>query len=178
MISKLTFDLPESKPLKIVESFIVCFLGSILLALCGKIKVYLPFTPVPLVLQMQAIFLLSCCLGTKKTAGVIALTIVQGFAGVSIFQDMMNATLTMGYIFGYALAALFLAKTSSKESEVKRLVLLEIASFIIYFCGAFWLSSFIGIKSAIYVGVFPFVIFDLLKNFAVVKTVSFLRKNR
>jgi biotin transport system substrate-specific component len=162
---------------KILNSFnfiAIAFLASFLISIFGKVRIFLPFTPVPIVLQMQLIFLLSFLLGPKKGALAVLLFIFQAGVGLPVLPSDLFFTFTKGYYIGYFFAAIivgFLAR--DKRDYMGAFAILCLGSLIVYLFGLLFFSFYVGIKSAFILGVLPFIIPDLIKNMIVVQ---FLKK--
>ena len=130
------------------------------------VRIPLPFTPVPLTLQTFFVLLSGAYLG-KKLGGISQfLYFLLGGLGLPLFQ---NAGAlwgpTGGYIVGFIFASWFVG--FAIEKKLKVFYALLVGNFILLTFGAFNLSFFVGgIKNAVILGVFPFIVGDLLKIFA------------
>jgi len=59
--------------------------ASLLVALCARISVPLPFTPVPLTLQNLAVLLVGLLLGSRAGLAALSLYLVEGASGFPVF---------------------------------------------------------------------------------------------
>ena len=85
---------------------------------------------------------------------------------------------TGGYLIGYIVAAYvvgYVFEKSKNKSFLDCFDSLLIGNFVIYFFGVLWLSNFVGIKKAIFLGFLPFIIIDILKIFMVLKLLSIVK---
>ncbi len=71
-----------------------------------------------------------------------------------------------GYLFGYLCAGFFvglLQQESRKKNGLTLFTHMALGNLIVYLCGWAYLSTFIGIRGALLLGVAPFILGDLLK---------------
>jgi len=173
-------------------------LANVVLALCSKIAIPLPWTPVPLTLQTFGVLLIAVLFGARTSAIAALLYLVEGAAGLPVFQPF-GATAaarlfgpTAGYLLAFPVAAfvagrlieLLFAHTrgSSGSSSLRGLAdWLTIAAallpgeVIILLCGWAWLASFVGPGEAARLGVLPFLAGGLVKLAAVTTVARALR---
>ncbi len=144
---------------------------SILIGLLAHVSIPLPFTPIPLVFQVSFILFSSVLLGSKRAAGAVLAFLAQGAAGLPVFAGGASGIATLigprgGYLLGYLIAAYVvgrLIELSGQRSILNAFLAMFAGSVIVYACGAFGLSFFVGGTQALLLGVAPFVIGDLLK---------------
>lgn len=169
--------------LPFAKDAILVIVSSFCIGLLGQIAIPLPFTPVPIVIQLQAIFLLSLFIGSRRSAAAVLAFLVQGAVGFPVFANGSGGLLTLigptgGYLFGYLVAAYVVGAMieRSKERTVKRAFFaITAGNLIVYFLGASYLSSFVGLQKAMLLGIAPFVAGDLLKNIACLKILKWLK---
>lgn len=138
----------------------------------AQVKVPLPFTPVPLTLQTFFVLLSGAILG-KKIGGLSQLLyFVLGGLGLPLFTSAGALWgPTGGYIVGFIFASWFVGFAIEKKWKVFYSLL--VADFIILTFGAINLSFFVGgFKNAVVLGVFPFLVGDLLKIIVAAKIVK------
>ena len=80
--------------------------ASVLISLCAKLAIFLPFTPVPLGLQPLIVLLSAVMLGSKRGTLAVLAFIVQGACGMPVFAGghaglLWLAGPTGGYLLGY-----------------------------------------------------------------------------
>jgi biotin transport system substrate-specific component len=152
-------------------------LEKILLSLCfafftgisAQIIIRLPFTPVPVTLQVLVVLLSGILLGRfgglsqifYLTGGIMK---IPWFSGASFF----TAGATTGYLIGFIPAAFFVGyfiERVEKLTSFKIFLILVSGLFIIYFSGVTWLRFFFhfGLMRAFLIGVLPFIGFDMVK---------------
>jgi biotin transport system substrate-specific component len=140
-------------------------------AVCTRFTVTLPFTPVPLTLQVlavvlsglilgagggflaQALFLQAILLGAPLTA--------HGLGGPAAF-----ASPTAGYLVAFPIAAALaglLAERAPAWGRARHALGACVGLVAIYLLGTAWLSVFVGIERAWALGVAPFIAADAMK---------------
>src|SRR5438552_15586217 len=84
--------------------------GSLLVALCARISVPLPFTPVPVSLSNFGVLLVGLFLGGRLGCAALLPYLVEGSAGLPVFSNGSLGIFgpTGGYLLAYPLVA-FLA---------------------------------------------------------------------
>src|SRR5205814_6646557 len=60
--------------------------ASIFVALCARVTIPLPFTPVPLTLQNFGVLLVGLLLGSRRGFAALALYLVEGASGLPVFN--------------------------------------------------------------------------------------------
>ena len=164
-----------SIPAKIVLALSFAALTGIL----AQVKIYLPFTPVPITLQTFAVLLAGVTLGRWWGAASMATYAGLGILGVPWFANAESGFgATFGYLTGFVLAAAFIGYTTDKYVRVRGFSpmfgLMALAgAFLIYVPGVIWLALWLGMAgksytfaSIIAMGVAPFVAGDVIKTTA------------
>lgn len=147
-----------------IKDFFFCFLISVCLAVIGRVRIPLFFTPVPIVFQLQAIFFITAVLGKRRAFLSTLFLLVQGIFFPVFSSGLLLFGMTFGYLIGYLLSTLVVGGKTSFELFFK----ITMATFLVYFLGTFHLSFFLGIKKAVVLGALPFLIPDILKNLSLV----------
>jgi len=143
----------------------------LVISLTPSIKIFLPFTPVPLVLQNIAFLSYAAVYGKKKGALLAGAYILEGVLGLPIFVAANSGLAllmspTAGYILGYVVSSYLVGYLFEKikiNSFFIRFFYLLIGAMLIDFLGMLFLSVYIGWKMAFLLGVMPFLWGDLLK---------------
>lgn len=140
-------------------------------ALMARVTIPLPFTPVPITLQVLAVLLTGMALGSRD--GAISQVIYLATIGAGLPLDAMGlgtAALggpTAGYLFAFVPAA-FLAGCLVRPGGNGRYLLRWAAGLtgvaVIYAAGIAWLSLSVGgLDRAWQLGGAPFILADVLK---------------
>jgi biotin transport system substrate-specific component len=146
-------------------------------AVAAQIAIPLPFSPVPLTLQVLAVLLSGLLLGPRYGALAQTIYVLVGAVGVPVFAQFsgeLGGVLgpTGGYLLSYPLAAAIagLAAHAAANSTRRRALGTSFAwgcagLAIIYALGATWLAAItrLPFAAALAQGVLPFVVFDLIK---------------
>ncbi|BAL80132.1 biotin transporter BioY [Caldisericum exile] len=148
----------------------------VLTAISSQVKIFLPFSPVPITMQTFAVILSGIVL---KEEGVISqvLYLTLGILGVGVFTNGGGLSYvfsaTFGYIVGFIPASYLAGVFTRKFVSSKMLILgLILADLSIYVPGLLWLyvilsrSGSVSLFHILSVGFFPFIIGDILKIFA------------
>jgi biotin transport system substrate-specific component len=85
--------------------------GSLIVALCARITIPLPFTPVPLTLQNFGVLLVGLLLGSRRGFAALALYLAEGVVGLPVFSPIGPGGIaqmlgpTGGFLLAYPLVA-------------------------------------------------------------------------
>jgi biotin transport system substrate-specific component len=149
-------------------------LSALFVAVLAQVRIFLPFTPVPLTGQTFGVLLVGAALGSKRGLASLSLYTALGLAGLPVFTGWSSGLahllgLTGGYLFGFLAAAWLVGRLAERGLERSlRTSLLPFAAgtLVIYLCGTGWLALQLGLAQALALGVLPFLIGDLLKLLA------------
>jgi len=147
-------------------------LFAVLMAISARVSVLLPFSVVPLTLQVLVVVLSGYVLGARDgfLAQVLYLQAILlgapatavGLGGVAAFTAP-----TAGYLVSFPVAAFaagWLSHRGGGRAVARRFLGGAVALAIVYTVGAAWLSAYVGgIRMAWAIGVAPFVAADALK---------------
>lgn len=168
-----SYVIKESKYLNAINFFAVTALASILIALFGKARIFLPFTPIPIVLQMQLIYLLAFFLGPKKAAFATLLFMFQAVIALPVLPSLLFFSIAKGYYIGYFLSAIVIGFMVQKQRTYSRAFLSSLAgNAVVYLCGFIVFALYAGMKKAFFLGVVPFILPDLFKNLLVIQVLK------
>jgi biotin transport system substrate-specific component len=169
---KEILTLPINLPY-IVNRIIGMAIFIILMALGAFVRVYLPFTPVPLTLQTLFALLSGAFLGGIWGAGTMGLYLLMGACGFPIFAGASCGLLyilgpTGGYLVGFVVAAWIAGNiigSGSNLSWVKIIAVLFLATSAIFILGIAQLILWgkCNIAQALFMGFYPFIPGSILK---------------
>jgi biotin transport system substrate-specific component len=146
--------------------------GSLFVALCARITIPLPFSPVPLTGQTLGVLLAGALLGSRRGGLSLLVYLAEGAAGLPVFAAGDTAGIarlagpTGGYLVGFVVAAYvtgLLAERGWDRKAGNTLLAMLLGNTIIYACGLLRLAGFVGLERTLTLGLFPFVPGDLLK---------------
>lgn len=126
--------------------------GSLVVALCARVALPLPFTPVPLTLQPFAVLALGMLLAPRLAAATLAAYLLEGAAGLPVFAPGVAGMSgfahligpTGGYLLSYPIAAFAVAALwrAGSRSFTWSLISAAAGNVIILSIGAVWLSIY------------------------------------
>jgi biotin transport system substrate-specific component len=156
-----------------------------LTALGAQVAIPLPFTPVPVTLQVLFPLLAGLLLGSKRGAFSQAEYVAAGLAGLPVFAKGSSGLAyflgpTGGYLLGFIAAAFVVGElTAIMRASTKGATFLASlgGAAAIYLCGALWLAVWLGVAvhlspaacltQAWKLGVLPFIAVDAAKALGV-----------
>jgi biotin transport system substrate-specific component len=145
--------------------------ASVFVALCARLSVPLPFTPVPLTLSNFGVLVVGLLLGSKRGFAALALYLAQGAAGLPVFAVGAGGIAqllgpTGGYLLAYPVAA-FVAGWIAERGAGKfgRFLVAALAAEVVIFAGGLaWLMVLThGVTQAMSFGLYPFVFAEVIK---------------
>ncbi|MEN6511340.1 MAG: biotin transporter BioY [Chloroherpetonaceae bacterium] len=175
----LAFEWRDS--LSIPNKLLLAFAIATLTGILAQIKIFLPFTPIPITGQTLAVLLSGVILGKYWGGASQLLYLALGAVGLPWFSDLSGGMSVLlgpngGYLFGFILASSFIGYISDKLPQMRNflpmLLVMIIASFgLIYIPGLIqlklWFSSALAqdlsIWQVISLGALPFLAGDLFK---------------
>jgi biotin transport system substrate-specific component len=146
------------------------FLFVALTALAARVTIPLPFTPVPITLQVMAVLLAGLVLGPRAGAASQLVYLIAIAAGLPLDAKALGSAAltgpTAGYLIGFVPAAFatgWLVKRLA-AARVTRLLGAVVGVAVIYAAGIVWLAPAVGsLRAAWMLGVAPFLLIDLGK---------------
>ena len=144
--------------------------ASLFVALCARVTVPLPFTPVPLTLQNFGVLAVGLLLGSRRGFAALALYLAEGAFGLPVFS--MGAGIayllgpTGGFLIAYPLVA-FVAGYIYEHSS-RRFVWAAfsamVAEVVLFASGLSWLVVLThSVSTAIRFGLYWFVFAEIIK---------------
>ena len=163
--------IPERSLSNRVVNIAIIMGTSWIVAISAQITINLPFSPVPITGQTLAVLLAGLFLGKNLGAASIAAYLAQGAAGLPFFAGGKYGLATLfgptgGYLFGFLAAAYIVGMLSElryQRSLFQASSTIIVGNVIIYIFGLVWLARFVGESQVLQLGLYPFLIGDLLK---------------
>lgn len=162
----------SDKPLSRRTILTLIVLGaSWLIAASAQVSVRVPYSPVPVTGQTLAVLLAGWILGRKWGTLAVAAYLAQGAAGLPFFAGGKAGLAVLigptgGYLVGF-LAAAYLAGMLSelhyRKTAVQAAGALLLGNLVIYAFGLAWLVRFVGEAQVLTMGLFPYLVGDLIK---------------
>jgi biotin transport system substrate-specific component len=101
----------ESRPWSLATQMAMVVSASLFVAVCARVSVPLPFTPVPLSLSNFGVLLVGLTMGSRRAFTVLVLYLMEGAAGLPVFSHPGLGGVaqllgpTGGYLWAYPLVA-------------------------------------------------------------------------
>lgn len=146
--------------------------ASFFVALCARVTLPLPFTPVPLTLQNFAVLLVGLTLGARRGFAALILYLIEGASGLPVFNPTGPGGVaqllgpTGGYLMAYPLVAglagwlLDFGKRTFARAAVAGLV----AEIVLFASGIGWLALLThSFSQAARFGLYWFVSAEIMK---------------
>ncbi len=122
--------------------------ASLFVALCARVTVPLPFTPVPLTMQNFGVLLVGLLLGSRGGFAALAIYLAEGMAGLPVFSPAGPGGLAqlVGPTGGFLLAYPFVAgiagwiMENGKRSFSRALTAATVAEITLFAAGVSWLA--------------------------------------
>jgi biotin transport system substrate-specific component len=147
---------------------------ALLTALAAQIRIPLPFTPVPITLQVFIVLLAGYLLGPLAAAGSMVLYLTLGSGGLPVFSGgggglSVLGGFTGGYLLALPLAAMVTGWLARRRVSVGGRVFAGLAGLaVIHASGALWLAFMAPAAPGSTMGIltwsfFPFIGADVVK---------------
>src|SRR5450631_673203 len=147
--------------------------ASLFVALCARVTVPLPFTPVPLTLQNFGVLAVGLVLGSRRGFAALALYLVEGAFGMPVFSpSILGGGIvqilgpTGGFLMAYPLVAYVAGSIYERSSRrFGWAALSAVAAEVVLFAGGLsWLAVLThSVSLAIKFGLYWFVFAEVIK---------------
>jgi len=146
--------------------------ASLFVALCARVTVPLPFTPVPLTLQNFGVLLVGLLLGSRRGFAALVLYLAEGAVGMPVFNPTglggvaQLLGVTGGYLVAYPLVAALAGFVfeRGRQSFARAAVASLLAEVLLFASGLGWLAIYTGsISQAFRYGVYWFLFAEIIK---------------
>ena len=134
-------------------------------------KITIPFSPVPMTMQVAAILLVAGLGGLRFGATSVGAYLAAGAAGLPVFAGMPEKGIglaymvgpTGGYLLGFLVAAILVGWATDRFGRRLGSLSMPLGLAVIYALGVAWLSQFVPSDKLLAFGVTPFLLGDLCK---------------
>lgn len=146
--------------------------ASLFVALCAKITLPLPFTPVPLTLQNFGVILVGLLLGSRRGFAALALYLVEGASGLPVFSPAGPGGIaqivgpTGGFLMAYPFVAFVAGWIYERTSRrfAWAAIAGTVAEFVLFAGGLSWLYALThSVSIALKFGLYWFVFAEVIK---------------
>ena len=153
------------------KELILCSLFAAIIAILSQISIPLPFTTIPLTMQILAVSVTGLILGCKLSTISVLIYLLLGCIGIPVFAQFSGGVgilfgPTGGYLLGLPLMVYIIGLAKDKSSYTIIIFLSLISGLIVvYIIGTLMFASITGntIYQSILYCVAPFVLVDLIK---------------
>ncbi len=167
-----TQDIPAEQPFSALRQIAIVVCASAVIAVCARLVLPLPFTPVPLTLANFGVLLVGLTLGSKRGFAAAALYLGWGAMGLPVFSPAGPGGIaqllgpTAGYLWAYPVAAFIAGLIAERgvPSFVRNLLAGVVAEVVLFAGGIAWLSIIThSWQHAAAFGLYPFAAAEVLK---------------
>ena len=146
--------------------------ASLVVALCARITLPLPFTPVPLTLQNFGVLLVGLLLGRRRAFAALVLYLAEGASGIPVFNPTGPGGLaqllgpTGGFLLAYPLVAALAGWIFERGRQTfARAATAALTSEVLLFLGGLsWLAVLThSIATAVRFGLYGFIFAEIIK---------------
>src|SRR5450759_75217 len=167
----------QTRSLEWVKQAAIVIAASLFGALCARVTVPLPFTPVPLTLQNFGVLAVGLLLGSRRGFAALSLYLVEGAFGMPVFSpSILGGGIaqilgpTGGFLMAYPLVAfvagwIYEHKSEHNSRRFGWAALSALAAEVVLFAGGLsWLAVlFHSVSLAIRYGLYWFVFAEVIK---------------
>lgn len=163
----------QSRSASISRQVVLVVGASLLMAICGRLSMPLPFTPVFLTAANFGVLFIALTLGSRRAAAAMLLYLAEGAMGLPVFSPAGPGGIaqllgsTGGYLMAYPVVA-FVAGWISERGQRRVLRLASaaiIGEILLFVSGVSWLVAalHVPLSQATNWGIYPFVPGEIIK---------------
>lgn len=147
--------------------------ASLFVALCARVTLPLPFTPVPLTLQNFGVLLVGLTLGSRRGFAALILYLAEGMAGLPVFSPVGPGGIAqlVGPTGGFLLAYPFVAGiagwilSNGRRTLARALTASLLAEIALFAGGLSWLAILThSVSQAVRWGLYWFIFAEIIKT--------------
>ena len=156
---------PQSRLSSLTYNATLVVGGSLLVALCAQLAIYLPFSPVPVTMQTFGVVLVGALLGSRRGALSMVAYLTEGAMGLPVFAGggfglahLLGPT--GGYLLGFVPAAFIVGWFAERGWDRRywsTIAAMSLGTMALFICGLAWLVKFVGSDLVLQAGLFPFL---------------------
>lgn len=172
MAKTTTQTLIPHRAVEVTEQLAIVIGASLFVALCARIVIPLPFTPVPLTVGNFGVLLVGLMLGSRRGFAALVLYLTLGLAGMPVFSPTGPGGLaqllgpTAGFLFAYPFVAGLAGwiVERGKRSFLRAAVAGVLAEILLFASGIAWLTILThSFAQAVRFGLYWFVFGEIIK---------------
>jgi biotin transport system substrate-specific component len=160
------------QPVSLIKQAGIVICASAVIAVCARIMLPLPFTPVPLTLANFGVLLVGLSLGSRRGFAAAALYLGWGAMGLPVFASTGPGSIaqmfgpTGGYLWAYPVVA-FIAGWIGERGQpsfLRNLTGAIAAEVVLFAAGISWLAVIThNWRQAAFFGLYPFLFAEVSK---------------
>jgi len=161
-------DFITSKGIRLVVDVALVIFLALATTLAGQAKIEIGI--IPITLQTFVVLLSGLVFGSRIGAISQLAYLMAGLAGIPWFSRGGGLAYVMsptfGYLLGFVVAAYVVGKMAEAGFDRKfygTILAMLVGTFFIYLFGLLWLVKFVEPQSVLLVGLYPFILGDILK---------------
>lgn len=163
---------PRNRALEIATQAAIVISASLFVALCARIYIPLPGTPVPLTVQNLGVLLVALALGSRRGFAALALYLMEGALGMPVFSPhgLGGIAQILGPTGGYLIAYPFVAALTGyifergKPAFTRAALACLAGEALLFAFGISWLYVYThSFAKALSFGLYWFVAAEILK---------------
>src|SRR5271165_1238348 len=160
------------QPSSLIKQAVIVIGASAVIAVCSRLVLPLPFTPVPLTLGNFAVLLVGLALGSRRGFAAAALYLAWGAMGLPVFNPVGPGGIaqllgpTGGYLLAYPVMAFLAGWVAERgpSSFARNVVAGAIGELALFAGGLSWLALLThSWQRAAYFGLYPFLFAEVVK---------------
>jgi biotin transport system substrate-specific component len=159
----------ESRRVRIAREIALIVGASLFVALCARVSMPLPFTPVPLSLSNFGVLLVGLLLGSRRGFAALLLYLAEGSGGLPVFAagSLGLSGPTAGYLVAYPLVAFVTGwlREHFPRSFARYILACVAGEVLLFAAGVTWIVFYLHSpwSQAAAFGLYPFVAGEVLK---------------
>jgi biotin transport system substrate-specific component len=181
-----TLGMGQGRALEGAQQAALVIGASLFVALCARITIPLPFTPVPLTVQNFGVLLVGLLLGSRRGFAALVLYLAEGAAGLPVFNPTGPGGIAqlLGATGGFLLAYPFVAAVAGfimergKKSFARALTAGFLGEIVLFAGGLTWLAILThSVSRAVRWGLYWFVFAEVIKVMMAAALATRVRRN-
>ena len=167
----------QTRPMEYTKQAAIVIAASLFVALCARVTVPLPFTPVPLTMQNFGVLTVGLLLGSRRGFAALSLYLVEGAFGLPVFSpSILGGGIaqilgpTGGFLMAYPLVAFVAGWIYERRSEhsARHFVWAALSSataeVVLFAGGLSWLAVLThSVSLALRYGLYWFIFAEVIK---------------
>lgn len=169
-----TLGSPQERALEASRQVALVVGATLFVALCARVTIFLPFTPVPLTAQNLGVLLVGLLLGSRRGFAALVLYLAEGAVGLPVFNQSATNLVgiaqilgpTGGFLMVYPFVAFLAGYVFERgtKSFLRAAIAGMLAEILLFAGGLTWLFVFThSLTKAAYLGLYWFVAAEVIK---------------